>query len=1040
MKLYQPVLFVVLGGTGCDVGADLERTMRDEICGPDGNGFRRQLPNAELLPYQLPSCIQFVYADMNQAELNRLPTRAVPGSEQVPVAAMTAHYVRDLVPSVGSYPELARNLRLEAGRETASWLPPVARDEPKITPLHRGAGQFPTVGRAALFGALMHDQAPVVRDLRLAIGNLSNSGEHLHALGGQQPRAVDVFVVFSVAGGTGSGIFYDYLHLIAHELEVFSQLKAKIYPLVLMPSAFEDGLGGGRAAQLNAALALRDLFRLVDQQNAGDAGRHLSSLPSGHVIDAEESAVQYPVSGRIVMRPGTTQTGYLFSRPAGATREDMQRSVVSLVMSLTGIQVRDADQGSGIMHQSFADSFTNEAARRQARAENGIGGRGVSTVLTASLTVPVDDLADIVSARILREAIEQLTTPVGKFETNRPDMEEFLIKAGVHQVLQRPASVFAEPQRASGAREVAAALRDRQEAMRAGIQSLEAQLSRDVPQLAANFDPLVAMLTLLGRMDVFRAQRVVFGHPYLRDEADRTGVAGLLHRRRGAPGGIAPPPTAEFRDKLFRKMQWTDEEPVERRAQQDAWYAWATHAEWANSWDASASQWRRPLERVERDLTALTNALTAFARSDHEGFERRSADLYRRRVSVSFWVPDRTGQMEQFYWEVYRRLVEQRFREGRLAPNTTQREVLATLVGPDAWRETYRISTGQTPEHAVSYLREQVKTQIKTFLCQPPPGEAPMLPRLADLLAEAAGRGSDAIAQDYLDSFRGKLAGLLPANFTPPGAGPLKVLVSYPASAPDPMIEAHLKKSVNLPRGPLITYDYSNVHQESISVLLLRSGMGVTEVDEVRDALRLWAGALSRPAPTDLLRWRQRTGYDFGYLTTREQDRVAILHRLLCALWNGHGSAHGPISSPDRLSIELGGGVVMSLPLSPLGQASSWGSLLRAYELWALDDDNIHRRFCAQLMQELPEGLSDTPAPPHALYLIIRDLAEGQITLLNDRIKDQATKQRTWATQMRGFWAVTLPAALEEKFSGLEAPVATNLRDLETITAGNPGN
>jgi len=50
-------------------------------------------------------------------------------------------------------------------------------------------------------------------------------------------KSVDVFVAFSVAGGTGAGIFYDYLHFIS---DVFDQkgLEAKIYPLVVMPSAF----------------------------------------------------------------------------------------------------------------------------------------------------------------------------------------------------------------------------------------------------------------------------------------------------------------------------------------------------------------------------------------------------------------------------------------------------------------------------------------------------------------------------------------------------------------------------------------------------------------------------------------------------------------------------------------------------------------------------------------------------------------------------------------------------------------------------------
>ena len=70
-------------------------------------------------------------------------------------------------------------------------------------------------------------------------------------------------------------------------------------------------------------------------------------------------------------------------------------------------------------------------------AENGIGNRGVSTALVASLTVPVDELAGIVGARLLREAVDQISAPNGRVESTRTDMEEFLIKAGVHPVLRR---------------------------------------------------------------------------------------------------------------------------------------------------------------------------------------------------------------------------------------------------------------------------------------------------------------------------------------------------------------------------------------------------------------------------------------------------------------------------------------------------------------------------------------------------------------------------------------------------------------------------
>ena len=340
------------------------------------------------------------------------------------------------------------------------------------------------------------------------------------------------------------------------------------------------------------------------------------------------------------------------------------------------------------------------------------------------------------------------------------------------------------------------------------------------------------------------------------------------------------------------------------------------------------------------------------------------------------------------------------------------------------------MSMDQDPRTRVSYLREVVKTAIKTFLRQPPAGEQPMLPRLQDLLIEAAGHGhrgsGNSIQQEYINEFNGKLVGLLPGNFIPQGSGDLKVLINYPADSTNEIVEQYLNTTLTLPRGPRITQEFRHTRTESISVVLFRTGMGVTEVAEVRDVLRRWSLSLTKPMPTDLLRWRQRTGYDFGYLATREDHRIVILQRLLCALWNGYGQVEGPEDSPDRLNVRLGE-VTMTLPLIPLGQASSWGSLLRAYELWALDDNDLHRRFCAQLMRELPSGLESRPGLPADLYLVVRDLAEGQIECLDDMIKQQAAAQRSRAAQMRSFWAATLPAALDLDFTGLESPIASRI-------------
>ena len=56
---------------------------------------------------------------------------------------------------------------MQAKPETESWLPP-PQGEPRVNPLHRGSGQFPTVGRAALFGTFLDGVAPVLRDIQAA--------------------------------------------------------------------------------------------------------------------------------------------------------------------------------------------------------------------------------------------------------------------------------------------------------------------------------------------------------------------------------------------------------------------------------------------------------------------------------------------------------------------------------------------------------------------------------------------------------------------------------------------------------------------------------------------------------------------------------------------------------------------------------------------------------------------------------------------------------------------------------------------------------
>jgi hypothetical protein len=140
-------------------------------------------------------------------------------------------------------------------------------------------------------------------------------------------------------------------------------------------------------------------------------------------------------------------------------------------------------------------------------------------------------------------------------------------------------------------------------------------------------------------------------------------------------------------------------------------------------------------------------------------------------------------------------------------------------------------------------------------------------------------------------------------------------------------------------------------------------------------------------------------------------------------------------TSPDELSITLAGDVVMPLPLKSFGRASSWASLLQAYELWALDESTTHRLFCEALMRELPAGIDATPEPPHVLYNTIRDMAPGQIEILDEMARSQDDERLARTSVLRAFWADTLEAALDWPFDGPAAAVAGNLRELENEVA-----
>ncbi|MFD5095095.1 tubulin-like doman-containing protein [Amycolatopsis thailandensis] len=1035
MKIYQPMLFIGLGGTGCLIGAELERRLRSELCGPDGTDLQELMGGKAFLPYQLPSCLQFVYADLSEDEFTRLQRRVVPGEEHLKAAERTLQLVRELVPYQDTYPEVARSLRLNAG-DAVGWLPP-AEGEPRVGPLAKGAGQFPTIGRAALFETLRLGLGPVQASIHQAIGAINNSAPELTQLGGRLRKSCDVFVAFSVAGGTGSGIFYDYLHLVGDVL-ARAGYRARIYPLVLMPSAFTEGLGGGRPARLNAGRALLDLFRLVDDQNSQAAGTEVNDTGFAGVL-----SVKYPTGEELRLRASTVQTAFLFSRSAGVEREDLHRSVVSLIFSLIGTGPSEGTpggHGTERMYQSFADDFVNRAAERELPSPSGIGNRGVSTSLVASLTVPVDELAEMISSRLLAEAaIELAEPPPGRAESNREAIENFFTGSNVDALRSRSPLEFVEPSAVSGADAVLAALSTRAGRMEAALNGLEQQLVQRVPKLAQDFDPVRAIDLLLAEVDLFRAHRVFAGHPALAAVTDQRGFARLLEGRRGAPAApegltLAPPQPSEIRNRLLSRVKWGDAPVRAALDRQNSWYRWRARLNWHTAWNEQTVRWERTLRKAGDDLRAVVEAFLDHARLDRSRFTGRARELYRQRVGVSYLLPPQGGDLEPFYQAVRRRFVELYVAQGRLRPTASVGDLVSEVLGEEGWRKAYRYAQQDGPQRAVNVVRDQIKREVEALFRHRDSDSRPLLPALQDLLKAAAGSDVSAVGEDDLTQFRQKVAGLVPGGFSPPGAGPMKVLYTYPADSQSPELEKFLRQEVNVESGADTLVEFRPTSAESLSVVLFRTSMSVTEVPELREVMRTWSDSQRRPQDQDFLRWRQRTGFDYSYLATTAEHRTLILHRLLCALWNGQVEVDGDPESPSAVIVRLGGPgeVSMRLGLVEYYRMSSWASVLGAYEEWTLtDDEGIRRDLSARLMDSLPHKVEETPNPPSDLYRTVVKVAFNQRAGLSAALSGLGTASAGRVNQLRTFWEEIFPSALELPFRGVAAPVQSNLMDLE---------
>jgi Tubulin like len=1052
------MLFVGLGGTGGKIGAELERRLRRTLCGPDGANVIGT-ESRRYLPYQLPSCFQFVYADLDEREVHELRVQSAPRGDHERAVSRTAHIATNLVPVHKNYPDVAQSLRIRAEREVRGWLPPTD-GEPRIAPLSVGAGQLPTVARACLFETIAASGIEVAqRPIVDAIHRLSTCGEELAALGGASAKTCEVFVAFSVAGGTGTGIFYDYLHLIAESFRN-SGISIQIYPLVVMPSAFPPGQGGGKPAVLNAGRGLLDLFRLVDDQNTRDADVRFMTAGDGH---DQGLSVTYPGQRAIQITPSMIQTAFLFSEAAGLEPVDLHRSIVSFILALAG--VRNSKGGGGAEGPGAAqNSFINRGAERSTPAPSGIGSRGASTGAVATLAVPRGEILDILAAHLLSATVRAADRRAQLAENNDDLIHAFLTETRLTDLLDRPH--HAEGQQVQPGQHGKA----RAEAVRAEAGQLRDMLRHQlVPAMARDFDPWNGFLAMLKLppdpepVDLLRAERAVFGAP----------PAGRA--------GMEPTPTVQniFQHRATT-IQVAGEPPADGDDAQDEWLARQVQAAWHLAWAEQRPVWEPKLEGLRIRLRALIGILREGRLAEESSFAPRVTELFVDRKAAPYLLPDLPREPDDFYRQLLSKLASA-LEMKETEPDETR--VLTSLLGRDLWRQIAEDSADLGPERAVANFRRRIDMGVRE---QTEDG-ATFLSRLADLLAAASGMTNDVLDLDR-DRFRDKLRGLIPAGLLLEAAGRAKILVSYPVRTADADTDSpavllgegritdrasgvrglptkitdveeflgrEIRQEIGQQAAP-VDIEFTPTAEESLTVVLIRTSLGVTDVPEVRDVMNLWSATLLNQEQEDFLPWRQRFGYHYDWLLTTERQRQNILHRLLTAMRNGQvdllsGTEQSPAELEFRVSTDSGGGVArLRLRLKPFGPTSPWGSLLHAYEESTLGGSELNRQQMYRRLMNVKPVVEDADAdngqlPEGAsIYQVFCKVAETEAPMLRklrDVLRKSSGGASTRLTRIEGlleFWEKTVPAARAKNFDALVGFYA-NLKELDEGVAGLTG-
>ena len=923
----QRFLYVGIGGSGLDIGRELIEALTREICGLDGRrlqarggafaGFKRN---------ELPKFVQSVYLDFSQSALDEIQTH---------LKGKNARAIHTILPPFGSSREAATYLRNQNVPQVHEWIP----DDPSVNvaPLSGGAGQYPTVGRVALFASLKKQGYPqtIGNDLGSALDSLAQSMGELNAFAGNgvYTNSIAVYLGFSLSGGTGCGIFYDTIHLLYNELITrFPDVPCTIMPVVIMPSLFDSVLVGvnKRNTQLNAATALLDLSRLMDLFNNPDpelAAMRVIQYPWQSVDGAGGyKAINLDTQfGKTAVKVAT-----LVDRRGGLDRKDVYRSIASAVVSQVST-VATVNQ----MTMGFVDKLVNDNEIRDMH-HTLLGRKNIMPSVSASLTLPSERLVEVIAQRLLADGLRAQRDAVPNRSATEDQVNSFFVGSGQGQII--------EPQRFNDRVELSfstppGALVDSKR-----LEQFKNNLQRRIVQSLGDVTPHIRQaIPEIQDVRVFDGLVKILDSFEDRNLHDALAIANrsilALKGQRFSDTEAPSKSRKKSSKKLFGLFGGKPERADTERwvKSQEAQYIRDIKQLWWKEWDARRIVWQSSADDAERQLEEIRSWLENQFDLAKLAVEKEVTLLDQTTLGVVEYLPSVTGNMEQTLTTLING-VKDKIRERLGIAEADDANLVSRVMRANqrnAWAESLKaLARERNPGLFIEQLLDPMRTAVQDVLQE-------VLTPLGESLSRLAHAPNGALPHE-LDQLQSKLAALLPDGVVPPlqGAKP-RVLVTYPGRDDEKIVE-YLKSTIFANRfGSLNAkevFQFSAAGDSgSITATINIVGQGLLDSEEVRALLATWVEANkpnTQQPVTDRLIYRQRISFRNLQDITDIPNRRIILRNFLAALYDGHVSVtRGTDADPIEIRItKKNTAAYFDIPLSSRDGVSPWSTLYNGFE------------------------------------------------------------------------------------------------------------